>query len=93
MNRSELITHMAEAADISKAAAGRALDAAIEHIILAAGNSSDGARIAGFGTFTSKHKDEREGRNPGTGEKMTVAAKTVVKFKPAVAFKDRLNAA
>ena len=48
--------------------------------------------IRGFGVFTSKHKVERKGRNPKTGEPAVIKARTVVKFKASNQFKDKLNA-
>lgn len=91
MNRAELIDHMAEAANITKAAAGLALDAVIDNIVLAAVRDPLGARISGLGTFSSKRRQAGEGTNPRTGEKIKVAAKTVPKFKPSKAFEERLN--
>ena len=47
--------------------------------------------LFGFGTFTGKHRDERTGRNPATGEAMTFAASNTPVFKPAKAFKEKVN--
>ena len=80
MNKSELIDSIAESADLPKAAAGRALDAAIEAITssLAKGDS---VALVGFGTFAVKERAARTGRNPQTGKEITIAAKNVIKFK------------
>ena len=81
MNKSELRDAMAEGAGISKADAGRALDAFID----ATSNAlKGGERVAlvGFGSFSVTHREARKGRNPQTGKEITIAAKNVVKFKP-----------
>ena len=80
MTKTELIEKMAEAAEISKAAAGRALDALIENVIAAA-KSSDKVTLVGFGTFSSAKREARTGRNPQTGEEIKIPAKKVLKFK------------
>lgn len=90
MTKNELIDHIAVEADISKAAAGRALNATID----AVGKSlREGEPVAliGFGTFLVRERSEREGRNPRTGEAMTIAASKVPAFKPAKALRDSLN--
>ena len=63
MNKSELIDAIAESADLSKAAAGRALDAAVEAITNAL-KSDDSVSLVGFGTFSVKDRAARTGRNP-----------------------------
>ena len=72
---------MAEGAGISKADAGRALDAFID---ATSGALKGGERVAlvGFGSFSVTHREARKGRNPQTGKEITIAAKNVVKFKP-----------
>lgn len=72
---------MAEGAGISKADAGRALDAFID---ATSGALKTGDRVAlvGFGSFSVTHREARKGRNPQTGKEITIAAKNVVKFKP-----------
>ena len=80
MNKSELIDTIAEGADISKAAAGNALESAIEAI----GQSlkkGDSVSLVGFGTFTIKHRPARMGRNPRTGEAIQIKAANVPGFK------------
>lgn len=90
MNRSELIEHIAQNANISQAAANRALDAFTGAVrqTLKRGNA---LQLAGFGTFEAVKRAGRTGRNPRTGETLTIAASKVPKFKPGKALKDALN--
>ena len=90
MNKTELIDAMAEAADISKAAAGRALDGMID-AITGAVKSNDTVSIIGFGTFALSERAARKGRNPKTGEEIQIKASKSPKFKAGKAFKDALN--
>jgi DNA-binding protein HU-beta len=87
MNKSELIERIATEADLSKASAGRALEAALAGIAetLHSGNS---VVLAGFGTFEVVHREARTGRNPRTGEAIAIEASNVVKFKAGKALKD-----
>jgi DNA-binding protein HU-beta len=89
VNKSELIDHMATQADISKAAAGRALEAAIGGIIgsLKKGHS---VSLVGFGTFSVTRRAARSGRNPRNGEPIKIKASKVPKFRPGKALKDSL---
>jgi DNA-binding protein HU-beta len=86
MNKTDLINAMAEGADISKAAAGKALEAAIEAITKAVA-SGDNVALIGFGTFKATERAAREGKNPKTGEVLQIAAATVPKFSAGAAFK------
>ena len=90
MNKTELIEHIAAEADISKAAAGRALDAAIDAIKT---TLSDGGTVSvlGFGTFAVTRRPERTGRNPRTGEAIKIEAANVPRFRPGKALKDAVN--
>lgn len=90
MNKSELIDSIAAAADISKADAGRALDATIDAITGALKNG-DQVALVGFGTFSVKERAARTGRNPKTGEAITIAAANVPGFKAGKALKLKLN--
>lgn len=90
MNKSELIDAIAEGADISKAAAGRALDSVIDSITGAL-KSGDQVSVVGFGTFTVRERAARTGRNPRTGEEIKIAAAKVPAFKPGKALKDAVN--
>ena len=86
MNKSELIEALAAGADISKSAATRALDTLVDTITppVAAGDS---VALVGFGTFKPAQRAAREGKNPKTGEKLTIAATTVPKFSAGAGFK------
>ncbi len=90
MNKSELIDQIAEAADISKASASRALDAALDAISRSL-KSGEPVSLVGFGTFTVRERAAREGRNPQTGDTINIAAARVPAFKPGKALKDALN--
>ena len=90
MNKSELIDRIADAADISKASAGRALDAALDAITDSL-KQSDPVALVGFGTFTVRDRAARTGRNPQTGAPIQIAAARVPAFKPGKALKDALN--
>ncbi len=92
MTKFELIELMASEAGISKVAAGRALDAFMKGIsnALVAGESTT---LVGFGTFSVSNRSERPGRNPKTGEPLTIAASKTVKFKAGITLKDALNKA
>lgn len=90
MNKSELIDRIAESADLSKADAGRALDAAIETITGALKNG-DQVALVGFGTFVVKERAARTGRNPQTGKEIAIAAAKAPAFKAGKALKDALN--
>ena len=90
MSKTELVELIAEQAEISKAAAGRALDAALEGITT--GLKKEGkVTLVGFGTFSAKKRAAREGINPLTKEPLKIPAKTVVSFKAGSKLKDALN--
>ncbi len=80
MNKTELVAKIAEAAGLSKADAKKALDATVEAVknALVAGES---VQLVGFGTFSVAERPAREGVNPLTGAKLSIAAKKVAKFK------------
>lgn len=90
MNKSELIEAVAVSADISKAAAGRALDATLDTI---ADSLKDGDQVTlvGFGTFQVKHRAARAGRNPQTGEPIQIAESNAPGFKAGKQLKDAVN--
>jgi DNA-binding protein HU-beta len=81
MKKSELIDQIAQDADISKAAAGQALDALLAGIIGALKGKDGKVILTGFGTFEKVHRKARTGRNPKTGEAIKIKASNVVKFK------------
>lgn len=82
MNKTDLTNEIAAKAGLNKAQARQALDACLESIEQALANE-DKVQLLGFGTFSVVEKPERQGINPATKEKITIAAKKVVKFKPA----------
>jgi len=90
MNKSELIDHIAAKSDISKAAAGRALDALMGAVktTLKKGGS---VTLVGFGTFAVATRAARTGRNPRTGETIKIKKAKLPKFRPGKALKDALN--
>ena len=90
MNKNELIDAIAEEADLSKASAGRALDAAI-NAITGALAKQDTVSLVGFGTFSVKHRAAREGRNPRSGETIQIKASNAPGFKAGKALKDAVN--
>jgi DNA-binding protein HU-beta len=90
MNKTELVEKIAAGAGLSKVDAKKALDAAIAGIkdALVAG---DKIALVGFGTFAVSERPAREGINPATKEKITIAAKKVAKFKAGAELADALN--
>ena len=90
MNKSELIDAVASAADLSKADAGRAIDATVAAITDAL-SSGDSLSLVGFGTFSVSERKARTGRNPKTGESIEIAASKAAKFKAGKTLKDSLN--
>lgn len=90
MNKSELIDQIAESADLSKAAAGRALEAAIDAIktSLAEGGM---VTLVGFGTFYVGKREARTGRNPRTGKSVSIKSAQVPKFRAGKGLKDAVN--
>lgn len=90
MNKAELIDAVAEAADISKASATRAVDAVIDNIS-AALKKDEQVTLVGFGTFVVRSRAARAGRNPKTGEAIAIKASRAPAFKPGKALKDAVN--
>ena len=90
MNKAELVDAVASAANLSKADAGRAVDAVVGSI---ASSLSNGEQVAvvGFGTFSVKHRAARAGRTPRTGEAIQIQASNVPGFKAGKALKDAVN--
>lgn len=91
MNKTELTAAVAEKTGLSKNAAAAAVQAVTDVITeeLKAGGK---VQIVGFGTFEVTERAEREGRNPQTGESMTISASKAPKFKAGKALKDAVNA-
>jgi DNA-binding protein HU-beta len=90
MNKTELIEHIAKQADISKAAAGRALEATIGAVRTTLKKGGTVA-LVGFGTFAVTKRAARTGRNPRTGAAIKIKSAKVPKFRPGKALKDALN--
>ena len=90
MNKTELIEHIANNADMPKAAAARALEATIDAVkkTLKKGGT---VSLVGFGTFTVGKRAARTGRNPRTGTAINIKAAKVPKFRPGKALKDALT--
>ena len=90
MNKTELIAAVAEKAEISKKDAEKAVkaftDAVAEEL-----KKGEKIQLVGFGNFEVSERPAREGRNPRTGETMTIAASKTPKFKPGKALKDEIN--
>ena len=82
MNKTELVKKIAEKADITAVDAKKALDAVV---------AGDKVQLLGFGTFAVKQRPARQGVNPSTGAKITIAAKKVVKFAPGAEFEEKVN--
>lgn len=90
LNKSDLIDAIASGADISKAAAGRALDAVVASVTTALKNG-DTVSLVGFGTFYASERPAREGRNPATGQTIKIKASKAPKFRAGKALKDGVN--
>ena len=90
MNRVELVAKIAENSGLTKVDADKALDCTLK-AIEGALKSGDDIRLIGFGNFEVKTRGERTGRNPKTGEKITIAATKAVVFKAGKALKEAVN--
>ena len=91
MNKSELISAIAAGAELSKADANKACDAALTAIADAL-KAGDKVALLGFGNFAVTERPARTGINPATKEKIEIAAKKVVKFKACSEIADAINA-
>ena len=90
MNKTDLIEHVAESADLSKADAARAVDAVIGSITKAL-KKGDSVTVVGFGTFQVRERAARSGRNPKTGDTIQIGASKNPAFKAGKALKDAVN--
>ncbi len=90
MNKAELINAVSELAEISKREAEKAVNAVFDEIEKALLKGEE-VKISGFGIFEKKERKAREGSNPATHEKITIAASKTVNFKPSKALKEKLN--
>ena len=92
MNRQELIDAIAASTGESKASTGEAIDAILETVTSAV-TRGETVQLVGFGSFSTGARAERAGRNPSTGETITIPAAKTVKFTAGKAFKDAVNGA
>ena len=90
MNKQELIDAVAASTGASKASTAEALDAFVE-AVTAAVKGGEVVQLIGFGSFSTGARTERTGRNPKTGEALTIPAAKTVKFTAGKAFKDAVN--
>jgi DNA-binding protein HU-beta len=90
VNKQDLITAVAEAADLPKAKAGDVVDAVFEAIQKALKKKQE-VRLVGFGTFSTSKRKAGKGRNPRTGEEIKIPASTTVRFKAGKGLKDAVN--
>ncbi|MEM1255482.1 MAG: HU family DNA-binding protein [Cyanobacteria bacterium P01_H01_bin.21] len=91
MNKGELLDTVAEKAGVSKKVADAVVSATIDAIMEAV-SSGDKVTLVGFGSFEPRDRKQREGRNPKTGETMTIPATTVPAFSAGKAFKEKVAA-
>lgn len=89
MNKAELVDAIAEKAGVTKKEADAVLSAVIETIVESVAGG-DKVALVGFGSFEKRHRKEREGRNPKTGEAMTIAATSVPAFSAGKSFKEKV---
>jgi len=89
MNKGELVDVVAEKASVTKKQADAVLSAALEAIMEAV-SDGDKVTLVGFGSFESRERKAREGRNPKTGDKMEIPATRVPAFSAGKLFKDRV---
>ena len=90
MNKADFIASVADAAELSKADAGRAVDAMVEAITKAL-KKGDSVTLVGFGTFSIRKRAARQGRNPRTGQPIKIKASKNPAFKAGKALKDAVN--
>ncbi len=90
MNKADLVESVRSAADLTRAQAETAVEAMVSSVMNAV-SSGERVSVAGFGTFAPSARAARMGRNPQTGEPVSIAASTAVRFAPATAFKQALN--
>ncbi len=90
MNKTDLISHVANQTGLTKAASERAITAVFEGITTTLSRGND-ARFIGFGTFTVAHRKSRIGRNPRTGAQINIPAANAAKFRPGKELKEAVN--
>jgi DNA-binding protein HU-beta len=92
MNKTELVEAVAAKTESTKAAAARAVEAVLDSIVEAVAKG-DSVAVIGFGTFESRKRAARTGKNPRTGAAIKIAAATVPAFRAGKAFKDKVAGA
>ena len=90
MNKSEFVEAVAQNADIPKSTAQKAVDAMVD-VIGGTLKQGDQVSLVGFGTFLTRQREARQGRNPRTGESINIKASRVPSFKAGKALKDHVN--
>jgi DNA-binding protein HU-beta len=90
MNKAEMVEHIAQAAELSRSAAERAVDAMVAAVKLSL-RKGDTVTLVGFGSFYVSQRAPRKGRNPKTGAEIRIAAAQVPRFRAGKALKDALN--
>ncbi|MEF2073905.1 HU family DNA-binding protein [Consotaella aegiceratis] len=90
MNKNELVSAVAEKAELSKQQATQAVDAVFD-VISTTMSKGDDIRLVGFGTFSVAHRAASKGRNPSTGAEVDIPARNVPKFAPGKSLKDAVN--
>ncbi|MBO0663421.1 HU family DNA-binding protein [Jiella sp. MQZ9-1] len=90
MNKNDLVSAVAEQAELSKQQAGAAVDAVFDAIEASMAKGDD-VRLVGFGTFSVSHRAASKGRNPSTGAEVDIPARNVPKFAPGKGLKDAVN--
>jgi DNA-binding protein HU-beta len=90
MTKAEMVKKVAEAAGITHAAAEKAITVTFDAIVASA-VAGEKTNVQGFGTFDLKESAEREGRNPASGEPLTIAAKKTLRFKFSKVTEDKIN--
>lgn len=90
MNKTELVDAVAASADLSKAAAAKAVDAVVDSVTSAL-KKGDKVTLIGFGTFEVRERAARTGRNPRTGEEIKISAAKIPAFKAGKKLKDAVK--
>ena len=90
MTKAELIEKMAKDAKITKAAAGRALDALVDGVTKGLKKRNSRVTLVGFGTFKKVYRKTRMGRNPQTGEKIKIKGRNAITFKAGKTLREKV---
>ncbi|UOF89735.1 HU family DNA-binding protein [Fodinisporobacter ferrooxydans] len=90
MNKTDLIQQVSEKADLTKKDASKAVDAVFDSIVQAL-SEGDSVQLIGFGSFEIRERSARKGRNPRTGEEITIEASRIPAFKAGKAFRDTVQ--